>query len=198
MCQLLETIKLEHGRFWNLDYHSRRLNAARAELFDLFEPIDLTNSLEIPANCHTGLYRCRVMYSREIESVEYIPQHPRGFHALKVVEQNNLDYHLKFADRSELNKLLAQRGDADEVIIVQHGLVTDSTIANLVFFDGRHWLTPDTPLLKGTQRQRLLDLGLIFETRITANNLHQYEKVGLINAFFDLNNMPIIKKENIF
>ncbi len=65
-------------------------------------------------------------------------------------------------------------------------------------FDGENWMTPDTPLLKGTRRQALLDLRLITERTITERDLPCFQKVGIINAFLDLNHMPVIKKENIF
>lgn len=198
MCQLLETIKIENGHPCNLPYHSRRMNIARAELFGLSVPINLANCLTIPNDCKNGLYRCRLLYREQIESVEFIPQPARQFRSLKVIRCNNLDYHLKYADRTRLNELFAQREDADEVIIVQNGLVTDCTIANLVFFDGEKWLTPDTPLLQGTQRQRLLDDNIILKTRISEKDLSRFEEVGLINAFFDLSNMPVIKRTNIF
>ncbi|MBN1984735.1 MAG: hypothetical protein JW761_00460, partial [Prolixibacteraceae bacterium] len=59
------------------------------------------------------------------------------------------------------------------------------------------WWTPDTPLLEGTQRERLLKQGKIRVCRITPENLSKYIKVGLINAMQDLENMPRIAMENI-
>jgi len=198
MCQLLETIKLEDGQLFNLAYHNRRMNAARRELFGITSPIDLAESVQIPEACIDGLYRCRIVYSKEIESIEFIPQKERSFSSLKIVSCNEIDYHLKYADRTILNELYAQRGDADEIIIVRKNEITDCSIGNLLFFDGENWVTPAEPLLKGTQRQRLLETGHIQEEFITIEDLRTYEKVGIINAFYDLKNMPIIEIENIF
>ncbi|PTN09566.1 aminotransferase class IV family protein [Mangrovibacterium marinum] len=198
MCQLLETIKLDNGQLFNLDYHNRRLNAARRELFGPLPPLELNELIAVPESCMDGLYRCRVLYSRQIDRIDFIPQKERSFTSLKIVNCPQIDYHLKFADRSILNKLFEQRGQADEIIIVRQGAITDCSIGNLLFFDGHSWLTPASPLLQGTQRQKLLETGHIQEEFITPDDLQSYEKVAIINAFFDLKNMPIIEIENIF
>lgn len=198
MCQLLETIKLEDGQLFNLDYHNRRMNAARRELFGSIPPIDLKEIIQVPETCIDGLYRCRIVYSKEIESIEFIPQQERSFTSLKLIHTDKIDYHLKYADRTSLNMLYAQRGQADEIIIVCNGEITDCSIGNLLFYDGENWITPAAPLLKGTQRQKLLETGHIQEEFITVNDLENFEKAGIINAFFDLKNMPIIEIKNIF
>lgn len=198
MCQLLETIKLENGQLFNLDYHNRRLNAARQELFQGCPIIDLGAYIQVPENCHSGLFRCRVLYARQIDSVEFIAQPARTFRSLKLLEQNNIDYHLKYADRSQLNELLAKKGEADEIILVKNGLLTDCCIGNLVLWDGKNWHTPASPLLAGTQRQKLLDTAQIKENNIAISDLNNYLELGIINAFFDLENMPRIKISNIF
>jgi 4-amino-4-deoxychorismate lyase len=196
MCQLLETIKLEDGQLFNLDYHNRRMNAARRELFGTLPPVDLREIIQVPGSCIDGLYRCRIVYSENIESIEFFPQQERSFTSLKLVSCGNIDYHLKYTDRRLLNELYAQRGDADEIIIVSNGKITDCSIGNLLFFDGESWVTPAEPLLKGTQRQKLLETGHIQEC-ITVDDLQNYKKAGIINAFFDLKNMPIIEIRNI-
>lgn len=198
MCQLLETIKVENGRAFNLDYHNQRLNAARRELYPGCEPIDLSPIIDIPDSCRTGLYRCRVVYSIQIETVEFIPQVARQFTRLKLVTDNTIDYHLKYADRSRLNRLLEQKGDADEIIIVRQDELTDCSIGNLVFRDRHGWWTPAQPLLRGTQRERLLREGLIGEKIIRPTDLPAYSDAGIINAFFDLDNLPKIETANIY
>lgn len=198
MCQLLETIKLEDGRLFNLDYHNRRLNASRRELFGTVEAIDLTEIIQVPDNCTDGLYRCRIVYAQTIETIEFVPQKERTYSSLKLVNCDNIDYHLKYADRTLLNELYARRGKADEIAIVKNGEMTDCSIGNLLFYDGQSWVTPANPLLKGTQRQKLLESGRIQEEIIFVQDLNTFQKAGIINAFFDLKNMPIISIENIF
>lgn len=198
MYLLLETIKLEDGRLYNLDYHNRRMDAARRELFGPASPIDLAEVIRIPDDCLDGLFRCRVVYAENIEKIEFIPQQERTFTSLKLVTCNDIDYHLKYADRTLLNELYAQRGEADEIIIVKNGEITDCSVGNLLFYDGQNWVTPADPLLKGTQRQKLLETGHIQEEFIFEPDLKTYQKAAIINAFFDLKNMPIIEIGNIF
>jgi len=198
MSQLLETIKLENGRLFDLEYHNRRMNAARRELFGTLPPVDLADIIQVPEECCDGLYRCRIVYSNQIDSIEFIPQKERTFSSLKLVVCDYIDYHLKYADRSLLNELYAQRGEADEIIIVRNNEITDCSIGNLLFYDGESWVTPADPLLQGTQRQKLLETGHIQEEFIVVQDLKNYSKVAIINTFFDLKNMPIIEIENIF
>jgi 4-amino-4-deoxychorismate lyase len=196
MSQLLETIKLENGRLANLKYHNARFNKARKELFSL-PGEDLAELISVPSACKNGIFRCRALYQQEIEKVEFLPHQPRDIKSLKVIHNNSIEYPYKYADRTSLQELYNQRGDADEVIIIKNGLVTDCFIGNLVFFDGNKWLTPDQPLLCGTQRQNLLDNGKILEARITENDLFKFSLTGIINVFYGLENMSQIKKEQI-
>ena len=198
MYLLLETIKLENGRLNNISYHNQRLNAARAFIFGENHPIRIEKKIIIPPQFRQGTYRCRITCSRIIENTEFFPLQQRKFKCLKIIYDDQINYPYKFADRSHLNNLYEQKGNADEIIIIKNGLVTDCSIANLVLYDGTEWYTPDIPLLKGTQRQLLLDHHLIREKRIRESDLIQYQKIGLINAFFDLSNLPEIKIENIF
>ncbi|MGQ8338880.1 aminotransferase class IV [Sunxiuqinia sp. A32] len=196
MCLLLETIKLENGVLANLQYHEFRFNDARKRLFNA-SPISLAQNIHIPQKALSGLFRCRITYSEKIENIEFIPHQPRKIESFKIVSDNSIDYSFKYADRSHLQKLYDQREDCDEIIIVKNNLVTDSFTGNLVFFDGEKWLTPKQPLLKGTQRQFLLDSGKIFEASINENQLKNFEKIGMINVFYTLNNMPVVKNTAI-
>jgi 4-amino-4-deoxychorismate lyase len=67
-----------------------------------------------------------------------------------------------------------------------------------LFFDGTNWYTPTAPLLKGTKRQYLLDEGIISEWEIREEDIPGYQKVGLINALIDFEEMPVIIVDRIF
>lgn len=198
MCLLLETIQLLDGKLVNLDYHNHRFNAGRRELTGNHHRVDLAEQIRIPDMYIKGLFRCRILYDAQNLSAEFVPYHYRNIRSLKLVVDNTIDYHLKFADRSRLETLFAERGLHDDIIIVKNNCITDSYVANLVFFDGSNWFTPDTPLLRGTQREALLDKGVIREMHITPGDLPDFEKAGLINAFSDLMNMPVIPINQIF
>jgi 4-amino-4-deoxychorismate lyase len=180
-----------------MEFHQARFEKACLEYFGISAEIKLIERIEIPDYAKTGLFRCRVTYTSQIEKIEFIPHQYREIKSLKLIEDNEIDYHFKYADRERLQQLFRNRGYCDDIIIVKNGCVTDSFAANLVFFDGVKWWTPDTPLLAGTQRKKLLTEGQIFERRITTSDISKYSKVGLINALNDFDEMPLIDIANI-
>ena len=196
--QLLETIKCKDGKLYHLPFHQRRFSMARKEYLRATEHILLQDIIQVPENCKAGLFKCRVLYSQRIEKVEFLPPSYRTVKSLKLVEDNEIDYHLKYANRERLNQLFEQRGNCDDILIIKNDCITDSYTANPVFWDGQNWWAPDTPLLAGTQRARLLEEGKIKVCRITPADFHKYTKVGLINAMQDLENMPVIESKAIF
>ncbi len=197
MYQLVESLKLSDGNLQNLDYHQSRMDRSMNELYPGAEKINLSKAISIPENAKTGLFKVRVLYRHSIESIEIEPYIFRIIQSLKVVHHEQIDYHLKYTDRQILQELYARRENCSDIIIVKNGLVTDSFAANLLFFDGEKWVTPTTPLLKGTKRQYLLDLGIISEREIREEDMMSYHKVGLINALLDFEEMPVIPVEEV-
>jgi 4-amino-4-deoxychorismate lyase len=176
---LIETIRVENGRVYNLEWHNRRLNRSRSQLFKLFKPLNLENYLSnIPPK---GLFRCRVIYNRDVVSIEYLPYTPREIASIKIVN-SNVEYGHKYRDRGELNSLIKGNMGYDEVIIERRGLVTDTTIANIAFYDGRGWITPQTPLLEGTLRAKLLHEAKIVPKDIKSEELNHFSHFALMNA----------------
>lgn len=185
MCRLIETIKLQDGLFHNLYLHMARMNRSRSELWNENKTVDLSltlSELNIP---HEGLWRCRITYARQIEEISLSPYNIKKISSLKIMRDDILDYAYKYEDRSGLQKLLEYKGIADDILIVQQGLVTDCSYANLIFLKNQQWYTPSRPLLKGTKREKLLGERKILEMEIHEKDLGLYEKAGLINAFLD-------------
>lgn len=195
--KLLETIKCKDGKMYNLSFHQFRFDLARKEYFNCLDKVDLARSLQIPPEFQKGLFRCRVSYSEKIEKIEFLPHQYKKVETLKLVADDSIDYKYKYSDRKHLNNLFAQRDDCDDILIVKNGCITDTLTANPIFFDGEKWWTPDTPLLSGTQRSKLLQEEKIFECRIRPGDLTKYLKVGLINALQDMEEMPVINVQNI-
>lgn len=137
-------------------------------------------------------YKARVVYGEQgVETVEYAPYFMRKINTLQAIEDNTISYDYKSTDRSHLNALVRQKGNCDEIIIVKHGLITDTSFTNLAIYDGKHWITPKHPLLPGTKRATLLDKGLIQEADITLENLYSAIKVSLFNAMIEFGEMEI-------
>lgn len=186
MLRLLETIKVEHHRFYHLNYHSRRLNNSRKALFDKHDNLNLASELHIPAGLGPERYKCRVVYGEDIESVEYVPYVLKPVDSLKLVNGANVEYGYKYANRDSLTALHNLRGSCDDVLIAREGFITDTTYANVAFYDGLSWYTPSTVLLEGTCRARLLDEGVLIEAEIRVADLASFQKLALINALIDL------------
>lgn len=182
---LFESIRCEHGRLEQLAFHRERMERSRRALFGIAGPIDLTVAVEAAALC-VGVHKCRVVYARDIASVECSPYAPRVPGTIALVADDTIAYEHKFVDRAALQALVASRPDADDVIIVRHGLLTDASYANIALFDGTRWATPARPLLRGTRRERLLREGLLVERDIRPADLMAYERISLINAMLDL------------
>lgn len=189
MCRYIETIRIEKGRLRNIAYHDRRMNEVRREVWG----VDRSVSLEtyIDASPYEERTRCRVTYGRDVESVEFFPYQIRPVHSLQLVRGGQIEYRRKRADRSELNALFACRGEADDVLIVRGGLLTDTSIANIALGAGTGWYTPASPLLEGTQRDCLLDAGMIRPLDIHADDLSRFQKIRLFNAMIDFGEIEI-------
>lgn len=187
MSLLFETIRIDNSKICNIEYHNERLNWSRRELFGSENHIDLENLIIIPKDLLLGVARCRVSYESEIRKIEFMQYQPRKINSLKIVECNDVNYSFKYDNRSKLNELFELRGDADEILIVKNGFITDTSIANIVFYDGRKWVTPSTPLLKGTQRARLLKEGIIVEDEIRISELEKFNKAIAVNAMLEFN-----------
>lgn len=175
---LLETIKIAEGEIANLPYHQERCDQSRQTLFQSTHRLGLASLIQPP---QTGLYRCRILYGEKLHSIEYIPYVPKKINSLKIVP-SNIDYALKYANRDALNALLESNKEVDEVIIEKEGYLTDITIANIAFYDGEQWFTPENPLLKGTMRAKLINEGLLQTREIKKEDLDNYKQVALINA----------------
>jgi len=189
---LLETIKIEDGEVFNLSYHQARCDESRKALFNSTDRLDLSSLIQAPPK---GLYRCRILYDNKIHSIEYIPYMPKEIHRLKIVS-SDLEYDHKYANRNALNELLQLHTDVDDILIEKHGYLTDTSIANIAFYDGKQWFTPEKPLLKGTMRAKLLDEGFLHTRKIKKEEITDYTHVALMNAmigFKILNNFTIQK-----
>ena len=133
-------------------------------------------------------------YDNEKVEVKFKPYQTPKIRTLKIVGGGGVDYRFKYADRSKLDDLFAQRKETDDIVIAKGGRITDSYFANLAIFDGEEWWTPEEPLLAGVQRQYLLDQRLIQTAQIRVSDIHKYEKISLINAMNELREIEIETK----
>jgi 4-amino-4-deoxychorismate lyase len=190
MSLFLESIYLNNGEFRNLEYHESRMRASSHFVFNNNKGFNLSE-LKRESFPSIGLFKIRVIYDTEIRTVECVPYEVRSVNSLKLVHDNEILYDHKFLDRSKLEYLYSLRGDADDVLIVKNGLMTDSFYANMIFKKDENWFTPNSYLLKGTMRQSLLNRGVIREAVITVENYTQYQSCKLINSMIGMDGPEI-------
>ncbi len=197
MFRLIESIRLFNGKFHNLEFHQERMDRSLTDLYQTFKRIELTpllGSLDFP---RSGVYKCRVEYDHQSHRVEFVPYTFRSIKSLKKVESNSLSYEYKFSNRSGIDRLMKEKGNCDDILIIKNNFVCDCSYANIVFKKKNQWFTPKTYLLRGTMRESLLKAGRISELEIEVNDIQQFEKFKLINAMLGFDS-PECDISNIF
>ena len=193
---MFESIKIVDGVPQHLDLHTARINRSRRILFGSEDIIDCENILAGYRIPRAGIYKCRFMYGRTPGDVEFIPYRQRHISSLVLVRDDAIRYDHKYTDRSSLERY-STGNENEEACIVQNGLITDTTYTNLVFTDGREWITPSTPLLRGIQREYLLSIGAIREAPLKPEDLGRFSEAILINAMMDLRSGCRVMVEDI-
>ena len=197
MSLLIESIKLLDGKFCNLFYHEQRMLRSFHQLFGSSGgDLDLEKfllDLDFPKE---GLYKCRITYDDVSREVDFIPYQPKSIANLRIIEHDRVSYEFKYKDRKTIDRLYQLKKDSDDILIVKKGIVTDSSYANIVFRKGKEWFTPWAPLLKGTQRQKLIDLNKVMQEEIKAKDIRSFDTFKLINAMLEFDG-PEIEVKNI-
>lgn len=192
MSPFIETIKLLDGEAINLCFHQARFERTRRDIFGCNSHPLLKEKISPPLNLSSGIFKCRVLYDREKLEVEYHTHIKPEISSLKLITSNDIEYAYKSSDRSGLTELYRQKGDFDDILIIKNGRITDSYYANVVFWDGSQWFTPENPLLQGCMRASLIKSGSIKTEDIRVKDLSKFLSLRLINALNDLNDAPDI------
>ena len=195
MCRFIETMRVEKGEIVNLTYHQDRFRATRRHFWPTAEELSWQN-VYAAVDRQLEKAKLRFLYDEtsitEISCTEYVQKDIRS---LKLVRADDISYPFKHSDRSALEKLKAQQGDCDEILIVKNNHITDTSFTNVAFFDGKEWFTPDTSLLSGTRRASLIAQGRLKEQEILADNLFAYSFIALFNAMIDLGELVLPLQE---
>lgn len=219
MSQLFETIRIENDKAHNLVYHQQRMQASLKSLFQISYNqliknsdikslnLNLKNKFESQINSLQDLFshldlkeekhKCRIVYSNKIESINFEIYKPRQLKKFKLIFDDKIEYSFKYTDRKNLDLLYSQKEEADDIIIVKNKKVTDTSIANLIFFDGNAWLTPKQPLLKGTKRALMLEEKQIAEIEISVDDLKYFKSFLPINSMIEVDLKKAIPISNI-
>ena len=195
MYPLFESICIQNGKILNSKWHEKRFQKAYLKYFGKSPYFKLLNEINIPKEFKKGNVKLRVLYGEKGREIQFEIYKHLKINTIRLVHTSNLNYPLKLIQRGNLNTLFERRGNCDDVIIVRDGQITDSSYANLIFFDGREWITPKYPLLEGTCRARLLANGQIKTANLGIKELKAFKGFKLINAMRDINQelIPIDK-----
>lgn len=181
----IETLKVKEGIFIHPELHLRRIQYTQEEAFGFHIPLQLKPEM-VPADKRKGIVKCRILYGEEIRLIDFETYTLRNIRTLKLIDGGNTDYHLKYADRTPLTRLLAKRGNCDDILISIREKITDTSYSNVVLFDGENYYTPSSYLLNGTKRQSLIQQGIVREIRINTGDLINFRQLYLINAMLDI------------
>lgn len=191
MSQFFESICVKDGVICNLSYHQLRVNKTLRAFKTPENTILLSaivNGLSIPCS---GLYKLRISYDLSgAYLAAFVPYQFRTITTFSLVAIQGQQYNFKFENRAWINEALVHSGK-DEIIMHDQGIIKDSSYANIVFYDGINWVTPESPLLEGTQRAKLIQDGIIKTGCVRIETLPRFNTFKLINAMMDWENATV-------
>lgn len=189
--ELVETICVVNGIALRLPFHIARVRAScqtlgwkdvSKELLQTW----LTFLQNIPHEHQKGRVMMRTVYNATgVSSVTFQQYQLRPVRSLRCVEADHLRYSLKSTHRNGITHCVEQRENCDDVLILRHNLLTDTSIANIALWheEQQRWMTPTRPLLRGTHRAALLRSGTIIEdAALTLDRLEEFSRIRLFNA----------------
>ena len=191
MCRLIfETVKWKDGVPCLLPWHQRRVEASlEFHGTEGFSVPDLASVLaDYPGPEGPGVYKCHITYDTRgvVRMPVFEPYRLRMIGSLACVEAPPfLDYSCKWENRAALTALGEGLGAGQEVLILRNGFITDTRYSNVVFGDGRSWVTPDTFLRPGTTRAFLLEQGVIEARPLKVKDIRDFRFCSLMNAMLD-------------
>lgn len=191
--ELLETLRLDRGRFTLLDEHLARLAQSAGYFGFNHDAQAVIKALEAErAAWPTCRRRVRLLVARdgtartESFALGGTPKRPvrLGLGKIPVDSRDPYLFH-KTTRRALYDAALAAHPDCDDVLLRNgRGEVTESCRANLVAAIHGRLVTPtlDCGLLLGTYRQRLMRRGIIHEAVLAPDDLARATRLWLVNS----------------
>ena len=193
--ELLETLRLENGKYWLLEAHLQRLSTSAAYFGFEFNADKAQAYLHKLAVQHTeGVYRVRLTVSATgqldaqavvLETTEQpilfniseLPIESMGREHEFIVHKTTRREHYE-------NRLRVVPGVFDTLLINERGEITEFTRGNVALKLNGKWLTPPIScgLLPGTYRADLLARGEISEAVLKLDDLNAATEVTFLNS----------------
>ena len=134
----------------------------------------------------SGKWRASITYSSQgIEGIKLVQYRLPEITGFRLIEITDNFYSKKWADRSQLDDYKSALPAGIEPIFVLNGLITDTSFTNILLEREGKWYTPIAPLLQGTKRCKLLEDRAIRPILLPSIEVHDYERIHLINAMLD-------------
>ncbi len=194
---LLESIKVQHNKIYNLAYHQDRIAHGLKTIYKSSASIDFEPIKEAISAIDAGLHKLRIVYNEIFLKYELIPYSIKRPKTLQLLTSQRVEYSHKYLDRTQLDKLYKLKRNADDILIAKNGMITDTYYCNVSLRRDGSWFTPKVPLLKGTKRQQLLDDKQLSEEMIYVDDLHQFDKIRLFNAMIEFGEIDLDIKQII-
>ncbi|MEZ7720448.1 aminotransferase class IV family protein [Haemophilus paraphrohaemolyticus] len=191
---VFETIAIIDGIPQNLAFHQARMDNTIEKLFQKTSVFNLEEIIQVPTEYQNGLIKCRIDYNQQDFNIIFSAYQRREIRNYQCVYLDNLDYALKYTNRTIFEDINMIK---DEAVIIHDKKVTDCRIGNLIFFKDGIWYGSKNYLLKGTQLSRLLSENRVQLKEINADEIHQYEKVMMINAMNPFDESRAISTQHI-
>lgn len=185
MYRFLETIKLLDGNFFRLPLHQQRVNRAFTECYPKTKVPDLISIIQNSDFPLNGLYKCRILFNKNDYKIEFEPYVRKEISSLQLISTKIQTFYYKPADRSVYQQAFKLRKNCDDVLLVRDGLITDTSYANIAFFNGVNWITPEIPLIYGVNRASLLAEQKIVALPVKISDLSNFQFFRLFNAMIE-------------
>ena len=192
MYRLIESILIENRQPHLMEYHNRRFNNACRDLFNMAANFDLNRYIKFDPGITNERYKYRILFDGDTFETHIQRYIQRKTKTLRLVKVDDIEYPYKTTDRQKLDEAFGWRNYCDDVIIVRKGMITDAYFSNILLFDGKNWITPAKPLLKGVQRAFLLDKKRIIEKDVSIDEIYNYKYIKLINAMIPFEKADVV------
>lgn len=193
--ELLETLRLDQGRYWLLTHHLDRLRESAAHLGHRFDPAAVDSALEAVRQAHPqGLWRVRLLLDAsgrtdaqahamtETASPVRVALAPAPLNTEEALQE----FIRHKTTRRAHYEALAPTDPAvfDHLLFNQRGELTEFTRGNVAIQLDGQWWTPslDSGLLPGTYRRELLAQGRLKEAVIPVGRLAQAQGLAFFNG----------------
>ncbi|WP_018930883.1 aminodeoxychorismate synthase component I [Gracilibacillus lacisalsi] len=190
---LLESVKLENGKYPLMPYHLQRLKHS-TQYFDFpFHEERVKEKLSVLAEkLQIGCYKVRLLYhpsgkiKLDHQAINKLEQPVSTVIASEPVDKENIYLYHKTTNREIYEKFDQAKPSHILTTLLwnEQGHITEFTIGNIVVEkDGRFFTPPVSDgLLPGTYREQLIEEGILVEKSIPLAKITTYDQIWFINS----------------